>query len=278
MPPRVEARRQSLLLTGGSGFLGSAVTRAASNSGWDVAAPTSSALDVRDRDAAIAAAVDLRPTTVIHLAYRKGDNETTVGGSLNMALAATESGSRLIHMSTDVVFAGGPEPYDESADPHPANEYGRQKFAAEQAVKLACPTATIVRTSLLYGTTDLAPLQLDVRRALSTGPDHQPMTFFTDEYRCPAHVDDVATALVALAGRTDFSGLLHVAGPERISRAEFAVRTARWMGLRAQDLSTSTISEAGLSRPANVILNTARALALGIACRSVAASYTPNIP
>ncbi len=262
-----------MFVTGGSGFLGSALSTAASGAGWDVATPTSSMLDIRDRGMTIAVVRELQPAAVVHLAYRKGDREIIVDGSRNVAEAASASDSKVIQMSTDVVFGGRPAPYIESDNPNPANEYGRYKFEAETAVTEACPSATIVRTSLLYGTDVLAPLQLDVERALDDGPNHQPMTFFTDEYRCPAHVDDVAMALVVLAGNTDLSGPIHVAGPERISRADFAIRTARWLGLREQDLATSTISEAGLDRPANLVLDTTLALNLGISCRSAAASY-----
>ena len=262
-----------LFVTGGSGFLGSALIAVALEEGWQVAAPSSSALDIRDREAVIATIAEVEPTAVVHLAYRKGDRTIIVDGSRHVAEAATASGSRLIHMSTDVVFRGRPEPYVEADEPDPAIDYGRSKFEAEQAVSAAFPTATIVRTSLLYGTARLAPLQIDVRRALGIGPDHQPMAFFTDEYRCPAHVNDVATALVALAGIPDTPRLVHVAGPERVSRADFARRTAQWLGLSTDNLVTSTIAEAGLTRPANVVLDTTKAQRLGLACRSVATSY-----
>ncbi|MBG7604576.1 MAG: sugar nucleotide-binding protein [Actinobacteria bacterium] len=262
-----------LFVTGGSGFLGSALIATAQEEGWPVTAPSSSALDIRDREAVIASIGELKPTAVVHLAYRKDDRTNIVDGSRHVAEAAAASGSKLIHMSTDVVFSGRLEPYAEADNPDPANDYGRYKFEAEQAVCAAFPSAAIVRTSLLYDTEALAPLQIDVRQALESGPGHRPMTFFTDEYRCPAHVTDVAAALVALAGIPDRTGPIHIAGPERISRADFARRTARWLGLRADDLMTSTIAEAGLTRPANVVLDTARAQRLGLTCRSVAASY-----
>jgi dTDP-4-dehydrorhamnose reductase len=262
-----------LFVTGGSGFLGSALIATAQEDGWPVTAPSSSALDIRDREAVIATIGELKPTAVVHLAYRKDDRTNIVDGSRHVAEAAAASGSKLIHMSTDVVFSGRLEPYAEADNPDPANDYGRYKFEAEQAVCAAFPSAAIVRTSLLYDTEALAPLQIDVRRALESGPGHRPMTFFTDEYRCPAHVTDVAAALVALAGIPDITGPIHIAGPKRISRADFARRTARWLGLRADDLMTSTIAEAGLTRPANVVLDTTKAQRLGLTCRSVAASY-----
>ena len=56
------------------------------------------------------------------------------------------------------------------------------------------------------------------------------MTFFTDEYRCPAHAGDVAVAIADLAGRPDVTGPLNVAGPDVLSRAAFARSIANVAG------------------------------------------------
>ena len=51
---------------------------------------------------------------------------------------------------------------------------------------------------------------------------HDPTaTFYEDEVRCPVQVGDLADALVELAGG-DLTGVLHVAGPEAVSRHQFA--------------------------------------------------------
>ena len=52
------------------------------------------------------------------------------------------------------------------------------------------------------------------------------MAFFDDELRSPALVGDLALALLELAGR-DESGVLHLAGPEALSRYELALLVAR---------------------------------------------------
>jgi dTDP-4-dehydrorhamnose reductase len=51
---------------------------------------------------------------------------------------------------------------------------------------------------------------------------HDPTaTFYEDEVRCPVQVGDLAAALVELAG-SDLAGVIHVAGPEAVSRHQFA--------------------------------------------------------
>ena len=254
-----------LFVTGGAGFLGRHVVTAARAAGWHVHAPTSGECDVRDATA-VRAAVGRGPAdAVVHLAYRRDERDTIVDGSRTVAEAAAAAGARLVHLSTDVVFAGRAEPYVEHDPPDPTIDYGRYKAEAEAAVLRACPGAVVVRTSLLYGTApELSPSQTVVADALAGRAE---VTFFEDEVRCPGHAADVAAAVLALVDRPDVTGPLHVAGPRALSRARYAAVVARELGLDPGGLRTSTIADAGLERPACVVLDTSRASALGLRVR-----------
>ncbi|MGL6278402.1 MAG: hypothetical protein ACRC50_02455, partial [Gaiella sp.] len=46
-------------------------------------------------------------------------------------------------------------------------------------------------------------------------------TFYADELRCPVQVTDLAGALLELAA-LDVTGVLHVGGPDAVSRADLA--------------------------------------------------------
>ena len=120
----------------------------------------------------------------------------------------------------------------------------------------------IVRTSLLFGSHELSVHELVVGDVIS---GRTRMSFFTDEIRSAAVVDDVATALVELAGRDDLSGRLHLGGPEPLSRAELAIRTARRHGWDESKLNFSTIEESGLVRPGRVVLDSSLAASHGLA-------------
>ena len=169
-----------------------------------------------------------------------------------------------MHLSTDLVFAGRPDPYTEADVPSPIIDYGRDKLDAEAVVLATAPGAVVVRTSLLYGTARSSTAQLDVEAAAD---GTSTMTFFTDEVRCPTHAADVAAAIVALAGRTEVTGVLHLAGPRPMSRAEFARLNATWLERSPSRIRTSSIAEHGLVRPGHVVLDSARATALGLTCR-----------
>lgn len=255
-----------MYITGGAGFLGRHLIGTEAARGWEVIAPPSSSLDIRRADAVLDDIREWRPNAVVHLAYRRDDRPTIVVGSTNVARAAASIGARLVHLSTDVVFAGRSRAYSETDRPDPVTDYGRWKAQAEIDVVAAHPGAVLVRTSLIYGTERLAPIQIDVADA-ATG--RRPMAFFTDEIRCPVHALDLARVVALLAERPDVTGPLHVAGPDAIDRFSFATRMATWMGHETSRLQRSTIAESSLLRPARIELDTSLAASLGFRCRSL---------
>ena len=73
-------------------------------------------------------------------------------GPRNLAMAAERVGAKLIHISTDYVFAGnGTEPYVEWDICDPQSVYGKTKYLGEEYVKQFSTKYFIVRTAWLYG-------------------------------------------------------------------------------------------------------------------------------
>ncbi len=264
-------RRSKLLyITGGSGFLGRHLTGTDAIRDWEVIAPGSQSVDICNREMIDDDIHEWRPHAVVHLAYRRDDRRNIVAGSTNVARAAAAVGARLIHMSSDAVFGGRQLAYTETDAATPVNDYGAWKAEAERAVAAAHPGALILRTSLLYGTTESAAIQTDVDMALS---GRSSMRFFTDEYRCPAHAYDVALAISGLAQRRDISGVLHIGGPQVLSRADLARWFARWQGHDPAVVPTASLSSAltdqGQRRAGRIELDSSKAAAFGFACRPI---------
>jgi dTDP-4-dehydrorhamnose reductase len=238
-----------LLVTGGSGYLGRELLRRRPDA-VGASRRAGLRLDVRDAAAVDAAFSELRPATVIHTAYRQDDRATTYRGAVNVARAAAAGGARLIHLSSDLIFDGEKAmPYAEEDEPRPLSDYGRDKADAEGDVREAHPGALIVRTSLLYGGTEPGP-----QERMAADPD---ASFFTDELRSPVLVGDLADALLELADG-DRAGILHVAGPDPLSRYELA----RLMSPHPDRVRASSIAESRLVRPRNCVLSSARAQAV----------------
>jgi dTDP-4-dehydrorhamnose reductase len=226
-------------------------------------------VDIRDLGALSALFAVVRPATVIHTATVLG-NKTGSGqddlwpvvaaGAANVAVAARSVGARLVHVSSDAIFAGRDAPYTEADAPSPVFEYGAAKAAAEEAVAAVDPGAALVRTSLIVsgGRGELSRHErtcLDLATGAASG------ALFTDEIRCPIAVDDLAEALVALAA-TDYAGVLNVAGPEVLSRHDIGVRVAARHGVDPAAVPASTLAASGLTRPARVVLDSSAAAEL----------------
>ncbi len=65
---------------------------------------------------------------------------------------------------------------------------------------------------------------------LATLRNGQPFSLFTDEYRTPLSLPGAARALCDLAA-SDCEGMWHVGGSERVSRYEFGLRLAGFLGV-----------------------------------------------
>ncbi len=149
-----------ILITGANGMLGQDVARAFRGAGHQVTQTDLPEVDITD-PASCAAAVAGHDWVVNTAAYTAVDDaESKEGlaflvnavGPAVLARATRAAGARMVHVSTDYVFAGdASSPYAEDAPLAPRSAYGRTKAAGEWAVRAECPEAVIVRTAWLYG-------------------------------------------------------------------------------------------------------------------------------
>ncbi|MFF6793808.1 SDR family oxidoreductase [Streptomyces filamentosus] len=228
----------TVLIVGGSGLLGSELVRRAVSTGRRLAATFHSRpgghegadwhhLDLRDPLRLETVLDAVAPTTVINASSGEADWAVTAEGGIRLARASAERGIRVVHVSSDAVFSGrGRARYDESCLPDPLTPYGAAKAAAETAVRLLCPGAAVARTSLIIGNRRSAHERLVHELADGTRQG----VLFTDDVRCPVHVEDLAAALWEIAG-SDAAGVFHLAGPDALSRHELGRLIARRDGL-----------------------------------------------
>ena len=256
----------TLLVVGASGYLGGEVCRQAVAAGERVVGTHHSGrvevpgveacqLDVTDRAAVRALVARVRPDAVVSTPYRYAEWTVTADGAAHVAYASAEAGARLVHLSSDALHAGRPEPYADDEPPSPVFAYGAAKAAAETAVRAIDPGAALVRTSLIVGDERSKQIRLCLDALAGRA------TLFTDELRCPVHVADLAAAVLALV-HSRYAGLLNVAGPDAVSRAELGLLVAARHGLDPAGLKTTSAAALGLVRPAEVRLDSARAAAL----------------
>jgi len=156
----------------------------------------------------------VRPQVVIHCAaVTQRVNEIAPIAS-NVAQACQALQAHLIHLSTDVIFDGNQPPYSEDALANPINPYGQAKYQAEQVVFATCPTAAVARTSLIFSHQPIDHQTSWLLNGLKRG---EVVNLFSDEYRCPIWVQNLALAVLELA-TLHYVGPLNLCGAERLSR------------------------------------------------------------
>jgi len=244
--------RKTLLLTGGSGYLGQhislkAVERFTLFTGYNrrvdqIMAGQPVALNLTDQVETLRVIGELKPQAIIHAAaVNPGDGDAEAMRLMNeqgaryVAEAAVAVGARLVHVSTDVVHDGRHAPYTDEASPTPLNAYGQSKAAGEAMVRTVDPQAAIVRTSLIYGLSVMDRGTAGFIERLKSG---QKLVLFNDVIRQPVWVETLAEALLRLVD-VDFSGLLNVVGRQALTREEFGRRMLAWWGVEAGDLVQS---------------------------------------
>lgn len=149
------------LVTGAGGMLGRDLGALLAAEGVEYDALTRTELDLTDPEAVKAAVsgydvvANAAAWTDVDGAEANEDAASAINGAAvrNLAAACADSGTRLLHVSTDYVFPGdAAEPIAEDAPTSPINAYGRSKLIGEQAVLELLPdSGYVVRTAWLYG-------------------------------------------------------------------------------------------------------------------------------
>ncbi|MDG3006574.1 SDR family oxidoreductase [Paludisphaera mucosa] len=271
-----------IVLTGATGRIGAYLRDPLKTRGWDVVAwggatpgswdgsPTV-AVDLADL-AEIGRALDRdAPDAVLHAAaisdaarVRSDPGRARVV-NVDAVSAVAEwciaKGCRLVFTSTDMVFDGSRAWTPEADEPRPILAYGATKRDAEREA-LKAPDSAVARIGLLYGPTRCGR-ETFYDQAVARLREGVPQTFFDDEFRTPLDYATAAEVLVALLA-SDFRGLLHVGGRERLSRFELMSRVARGLGLDPALVRGDSRADAVFAepRPADVSLDTARLAAL----------------
>jgi dTDP-4-dehydrorhamnose reductase len=254
-----------ILITGASGFIGGHLLLGLSKAGHEavavcgankvateVAACAASVecCDLRDETAVRALTAKVRPEAIVHAAALCNTGvcqkdpakarAVNAGGTDNLCAAALASGGGsaplFIYFSTDLVFDGKRAPeggFSETDSPKPLSTYARSKFEGEEFVRRYGGRSVVLRTALSYGgrIASSEGFMGWLRGGLAEGKE---VSCFIDEFRTPICTDDIIAAVEAVLscppGALDSQSLLHLGGPERISRYEFALALAKIYG------------------------------------------------
>lgn len=268
-----------VLVIGGSGQLGTELTRAALPAGWTLSAPARDMLDLTNANAVATLVATQHPDVIInasaYTAVDKAESEPELASALNrdgpaaLAQAAAGVDAALVHVSTDYVFGGaGDRPHVETDPKAPLGVYGRSKSEGEDAVLAAGARAVIVRTSWVFS----AHRANFVKTMLRLGETHDEVGIVADQHGRPTSARDLATTCIALAQRLQnhdarAEGVFHFANTGDTTWADFAEAVFAGAAQRGRKpVRVNRISTADYPtparRPANSRLDTNKISAL----------------
>jgi dTDP-4-dehydrorhamnose reductase len=279
------------LITGGSGLLGQYLNLAADKkfnihtmfrySLGNCGNFTTSKINILNNDELKVIFEDVKPDIVIHAAAisnpqpkekqtAKDYYETNVIATKNIAELCTKYNSKLIYISTDLVYAGYRGSFlKEDAKLFPASLYAETKLMGEMKVKESTDNYLILRTALLFGF-GLNHSRCYFHNIFDNLKNKKPVKLFTDQFRTPVSLNDEAQIIVDLASMELKGEIINLGGLERVSRWEFGKILCTLAGFDKNLIQKITMDEIPkFPKVEDVSLNTEKLLSLGIKPRTI---------
>ena len=213
----------------------------------------------------------INPLLVIHTAgltsVEKCENnpdlafQVNVGLSSIVAHATKRLGIKLVHISTDHLFAGNKSMVSEEEPSQASNVYGQTKFLAEKAVLNVNPDALVIRTNFYgWGTSYRKSFSDHIIQSLRNS---QILFLFSDVYFTPIFVDNLIQTVHDLLDKKA-NGIFHIVSDDRKSKYDFGVLIAEKFGLDKSLIQKSTLKSntSLVQRPADMSLSNKKAIDL----------------
>lgn len=174
--------------------------------------------------------------------------QLNVDSAANVVANVLEYGSRLVHLSSDLVFSGGGTGrYVETDAVDPVTVYGKTMVQAEDLIRTADPSAAILRIALPMGPSfnrhagAIDWIQSRFRHGRLA-------TLYFDEVRSCTYTDDLNVVFERFLGGTR-SGLYHLGGPRAVTLYQIAQIVNRVGGYEPTLLKGCPRLEAGPMPP-----------------------------
>ena len=256
-----EEDMKKLIVTGANGQLGRAINQQyAGSSEYELINTDVGELDITNIDRVMEFVRDIQPYAIVncaaYTAVEACETEEDLAfrinaiGARNLSIAASETGAKLIHVSTDYVFDGnGTRPYRETDPTGPQGAYGRTKLAGENFVKEFSERHFIVRTAWLYGDG-----KNFVKTMLRLSETNDKVRVVRDQVGSPTSAAELAKAIAYLLPTENY-GLFHGTCEGDCSWAQFTEEIFRLAGRKTVvEAITSEEYGAAVRRPAYSIL------------------------
>lgn len=196
---------KKILLTGVNGQVGHALQQAFAKHAVDIVALDRFQLDLTDISAIRSVVQIIEPDLIInpaaYTAVDKAEAEPDLAYAINatapqvLAEEAAKLNARLIHFSTDYVYAGNKQNvYLETDLTQPLSVYGKSKLAGEEAIRAVGVRHLIFRTSWVYG----AYGKNFMKTILRLAAERDELRVVVDQFGAPTSSNSIAQAVLAV--------------------------------------------------------------------------------
>ena len=154
--------------------------------------------------------------------------QVNVEATKNIVDICKDTGKKLLYISTDYVFDGKKDVYEENDTPHPISWYGRTKYEGEVQVQMLGEQSLIVRIANPYRSNPVGKMDF-VHKMLERMKSGLAIQAPSDQIFSPTYIDDLAVALDTLVSFNK-SGVYHVVSQSGITPYEAAKQIASEFG------------------------------------------------
>ena len=218
---------KKILVTGCNGQLGKAIQKEYESEAAELILTDVADLDITDNAQVLQFVREHKPQvimncaahTAVDLCEEQWDLAYRINaiGPRNLAIAATEMGAKLMHISTDYVFSGdGDHPYIEFDPVGPRSAYGKTKLEGERFVQQFAKNYFIIRTAWLYGDG-----KNFVKTMLKLSETRDNVSVVKDQFGSPTSAAELAKMMHHLEPTENY-GIFHGTCEGSCSWAEFA--------------------------------------------------------
>jgi len=179
-------------------------------------------------------------------------------GSINIGRLCKEYNAKFIFLSSECVFDGKKESYNESDTPNPVNVYGKYKAESERWIIRHLKDYLIIRTMSVFGWDPLTETPNAVMKAYFSISKSQKCVVQAFRWGTPTYVRDLAKAILELSD-SNASGIFHIAGRTFINRYEWIRNICDALGWDTSLLVPQHKNNSGITlRPVKIGLDTGK--------------------
>ncbi|MDD5617611.1 MAG: SDR family oxidoreductase [Candidatus Omnitrophica bacterium] len=175
----------------------------------------------------------------------------------NIAEIAEKNKAKLVYISTDAVFDGNTGMYKESDKTSPLSVYAKTKLEGENIVRAVSTNHMIVRTCV-YGWS-LAGTKNFAEWVYCSLKEKRPINMFTDIFFTPILANDLSDMLIKALAK-DLRGVYNMTGSQVCRKLDFAVQMADLFGFDKKCINSVSSESTGsrAPRPKNSSLDTTK--------------------